>query len=202
MNENGDLRVIKTKRLIKNALIELMAEKELSSITITELSAKALINRKTFYRHYDDIAQVVAEIENEILSEFAAALRSANKSCLDVGVIVSDISELLMRRREYFAKMTKLNPELFSKGRIKAILRRAVEVALRNSGAITDRETLEAVSQFAVSGVLALYADWFDNGCRGNPDHITDTAKKLLTSGLSAYVSDDKLAAIKLEAKK
>ncbi len=198
MNENGDLRVIKTKRLIKNALIELMAEKELSSITITELSAKALINRKTFYRHYDDIAQVVAEIENEILSEFAAALRSANKSCLDVGVIVSDISELLVRRREYFAKMTKLNPELFSKGRIKAILRRAVEVALRNSGAITEHETLEAVSQFAVSGVLALYADWFDNGCRGNPDHITDNAKKLLTSGLSAYVSDDKLAAIKL----
>ncbi len=198
MNENGDLRVIKTKRLIKNALIELMGEKELSSVTITELSQKALINRKTFYRHYDSIAQVVTELENEILSEFAEALRRANKSCLDVGILVSDISELLVRRREYFAKMTKLNPELFSKGRIKAILRRTFEVSLKNSGAITDRETLEAVSQFAVSGVLALYADWFDNGCHGNLDHVTDAAKKLLTSGLSAYVSDDKLAAIKL----
>lgn len=198
MADSGDLRVIKTRRLIKNALIELMAEKEVSSITITELSEKALINRKTFYRHYNTVAEVVTEIENEILSEFAEALRNANKSCLDVGVLVSDISELLMRRRDYFAKMTKLNPELFSKGRIKAMLRRTFEVVLRNSGAITDRETLDAVSQFTVSGVLSLYSDWFDNGCRSDLYHAAEVAKRLLTSGLSAYVSDDKLAAIKL----
>lgn len=198
MSDSGDLRVIKTRRLIKNALIELMAEKEVSSITITELSEKALINRKTFYRHYSAVADVVTEIENEILSEFAEALRNANKSCLDVGSLLSDISELLVRRREYFAKMTKLNPDLFGKGRIKAMLRRAFEVALRSSGAITDRETLAEVSQFAVSGVLALYSEWFDNGCHGNLDHVTDVAKKMLTSGLKAYISEDGLAAIKL----
>ncbi len=198
MADSGDLRVIKTRRLIKNALIELMAAKEVSAITITELSEKALINRKTFYRHYSTVAEVVTEIENEILSEFAEALRNANKSCLDVGGLVSDISELLVRRREYFAKMTKLNPDLFSKGRIKAMLRRTFEVALRSSEAITDRETLDAVSQFTVSGVLALYSEWFDNGCHGNLDHVTEVAKKLLTSGLSAYVSEDRLAAIKL----
>ncbi len=198
MADRGDLRVIKTRRLIKNALIELMAEKEVSSITITELSEKALINRKTFYRHYTTVAEVVTEIENEILSEFAEALRNANKSCLDVGSLVSDISELLVRRREYFAKMTKLNPELFSKGRIKAMLRRTFEVVLRGSGAITDRETLAAVSQFAVSGVLARYSEWFDNGCHGTLDHVTEVAKRMLTSGLRAYISEDGLAAIKL----
>ncbi len=198
MSDSGDLRVIKTRRLIKNALIELMAEKEVTSITITELSEKALINRKTFYRHYSTVSEVVTEIENEILSEFAEALRSANKSCLDVGGLVSDISELLMRRREYFAKMTKLNPELFSKGRIKAMLRRTFEVVLKSSEAITDRATLDAVSQFTVSGVLSLYADWFDNGCRGDLEHATEVAKNLITSGLKAYVSDDRLAAIKL----
>ena len=198
MADSGDLRVIKTRRLIKNALIELMAEKEVFSITITELSEKALINRKTFYRHYSTVAEVVTEIENEILSEFAEALRNANKSCLDVGCLVSDISDLLVRRREYFAKMTKLNPDLFSKGRIKAMLRRTFEVVLRSSGAITDRETLAAVSQFAVSGVLALYSEWFDNGCHGTLEHVTEVAKNMLTSGLRAYVSEDGLAAIKL----
>lgn len=198
MNDSGDLRVIKTRRLIKNALIELMAEKEVSAITITELSEKALINRKTFYRHYSAVSEVVTEIENEILSEFAEALRNANKSCLDIGSIVADISELLVRRREYFAKMTKLNPDLFSKGRIKAMLRRAVEVSLRSSGVIPDRDTLASVSQFAVSGVLALYSEWFDNGCHGDLDHVTEVAKRMITSGLRAYVTEDKMAAIKL----
>lgn len=198
MERQEDLRVIKTRRLIKNALIELMAEKEVAAITITELSAKAMINRKTFYRHYETVAEVVTELENEILSEFAEALRNANKSCLDVGGVVADISALIVRRRDYFAKMTKLNPDLFSKGRIKAMLRRAVEVSLRNYGGITDRETLAAVSQFAVSGVLSLYAEWFDNGCHGSLDFVTDVCRRMLTSGLSAYVESDKLADIKL----
>lgn len=198
MSSISDLRVIKTRRLIKNALIELMAEKEVSAITITELSEKALINRKTFYRHYGAVTEVVTEIENEILSEFAEALRNANKSCLDIGGIVADISELLVRRREYFAKMTKLNPDLFSKGRIKAMLRRAMEVSLKSGGALMDRETLAAASQFAVSGVLSLYAEWFDNGCHGNLDHVTDVAKHMIISGLSAYVSEDKLKTINI----
>lgn len=198
MEHCNDLRVIKTRRLIKNALIELMAEKEISAITITELSEKALINRKTFYRHYNAVTEVVTELENEILSEFAEALKNANKSCLDVSGVVSDISALLMKRREYFAKMTKLNPDLFSKGRIKAMLRRAVEVSLRSYGGITDRETLAAISQYTVSGVLALYAEWFDNDCQGNLDFATEVAHKMITSGLSAYVAEDKLAAIKL----
>lgn len=198
MERQEDLRVIKTRRLIKNALIELMAEKEVAAITITELSAKAMINRKTFYRHYETVGEVVTELENEILSEFAETLRNANKSCLDVGGVVADISALIVRRRDYFAKMTKLNPDLFSKGRIKAMLRRAVEVSLRSYGGITDRETLAAVSQFAVSGVLALYAEWFDNGCHGSLDFVTDVCRRMLTSGLSAYVEADKLADIKL----
>ena len=42
-----DLRIVKTRTNIKNSLIDLLAEKNVSKITVTELAEKAMINRKT-----------------------------------------------------------------------------------------------------------------------------------------------------------
>lgn len=50
-----DLRVIKTKRAINNALIDLLRKKSINKITVAELSQKAEINKGTFYLHYVDI---------------------------------------------------------------------------------------------------------------------------------------------------
>src|SRR5215475_3383358 len=49
-----DLRVQRTQDLILNALIELTIEKGFSSVTISDITKYARINRATFYRHYQD----------------------------------------------------------------------------------------------------------------------------------------------------
>lgn len=198
MTGSSDLRVIKTRRTIRETLIVLMGEKELSDITVSELSARAMINRKTFYRHYKTVSDVVTELENEILAEFSDILRSSNNSVLDAGVVFRDIGELIVKRREFFDLM-KLNPDVFNNGRIKAMLRRALEVSLKNIGALKDEATISAVSQFMVSGVLALYADWFDNGCTGDLAFLTDISVKMVTEGLRGFTTDEKLSAISLK---
>ena len=77
MSNPTDLRVIKTRQAIRSALISLLSEKELSDITISELSARAQVNRKTFYRHYRSISDVVTEFENELLSDFSDILKTS-----------------------------------------------------------------------------------------------------------------------------
>lgn len=42
-----DRRCLKTQKAIKNALVELMSEKDISQITVKELAQRADINRKT-----------------------------------------------------------------------------------------------------------------------------------------------------------
>lgn len=192
-----DRRVIKTRRTIKNALVSLMEEKELSAITISELSERALINRKTFYRHYREIGDVVSDIEQEILDEFSSILRSSNTSVLDVGFVFRGISSLIERRRDFFIKLMKHNPDIFNKGRTKAMLRRTMMVALKNT--VRDTETLSAISEFTVSGVLSLYANWFDNGCRGSLETLTEVSAKMVSDGLRAFVPDEMLSAIQLK---
>ena len=54
MNEKTDLRVVKTKRDIKSAMISLLNEKDFRDITVQNVLDRALINRATFYRYYKD----------------------------------------------------------------------------------------------------------------------------------------------------
>ncbi len=60
-------RVRLTKTLFKTALIQLLSKKNLHEITIQELCQKAELNRTTFYKHYQNIRDLLDEIENETL---------------------------------------------------------------------------------------------------------------------------------------
>ena len=194
----SDLRVIKTRRGIQSALISLLSEKQLSRVTVSEICVRAQINRKTFYRHYRTIGDVISELEAEILDEFSDALQKG-KSILDVGAVIRDISALIGQRRGYFMRLMKHNPDLFTKGKIKAIMCRMVSVSLKNVGALEDEATVQAAAEFSVSGVLALYAAWFDGGCSEDLDFLTDVAVKMITNGLTSFVSEEKLSEMRLK---
>ena len=64
-----DLRVVKTKRLIKGAFIDLVEEKGFDNVTVKDICAKALINRNTFYLHYYDKVDLLNKIASEVFSE-------------------------------------------------------------------------------------------------------------------------------------
>lgn len=74
MDKKMDRRILKTKRAIYNAFVELLSEKEINHITITDISKKADINRKTFYNYYSDIYEVMEEIENMMVDTFIKRL--------------------------------------------------------------------------------------------------------------------------------
>ena len=199
MDNATDLRIIKTRRTIRNALVDLMSEKELSAVTISELSARAEINRKTFYRHYRTISDVVAELENEILSEFSEIIKNGTDSLLNIGAVFRDISALVERRRDFFVRLMTYNHDLFNNGKIKAMLRKTLSVSLRKAGAAMGEQSIKAVSEFLISGVLALYADWFDNNCEGSLDFITEISVNMATGGLGSFLSAAELSAVRLK---
>ncbi|MEC0373168.1 TetR/AcrR family transcriptional regulator [Paenibacillus chibensis] len=61
-----DRRKIRTKKLIRQALLELTEEKGLSRISVMDLAERAEINRGTFYLHYHDVADLVDQLKQEI----------------------------------------------------------------------------------------------------------------------------------------
>ena len=49
-----DPRVTRTRKLIRDALVSLLAEKNFESITVQDIAGHATVNRATFYAHFSD----------------------------------------------------------------------------------------------------------------------------------------------------
>lgn len=69
INDN-DIRVRRTKKLLRKGVAELGKTKSVNKITVKELTDLVEINRGTFYLHYKDVYDLVDSIENELCEEF------------------------------------------------------------------------------------------------------------------------------------
>ena len=96
-----DRRIVKTKRAINVALLQLLDTKEPEDITITELTTCADINRKTFYLHYTCIKDVAVELQKNLRSE---TLDMIDSSCTAGGVFSPAALLCLKGTWEYFTR--------------------------------------------------------------------------------------------------
>ncbi|MCH1625982.1 TetR/AcrR family transcriptional regulator [Ferdinandcohnia quinoae] len=64
-----DPRAIRTQRLLKQAFIELMDEREFEQITVQDISDRATVKRVTFYLHYKDKYDLMNQCIDEILND-------------------------------------------------------------------------------------------------------------------------------------
>src|SRR4051812_22549322 len=62
-----DPRVLRTRKLIMDAFIELSGKKEFKDITIKDITTEAMINRATFYYHFEDIYDLLEKVLSEVL---------------------------------------------------------------------------------------------------------------------------------------
>ena len=65
--QHENRRVRMTKRLLKDALLELMQTQDLISISVTAICETADVHRSTFYNYYKDPADLLREIEQDFL---------------------------------------------------------------------------------------------------------------------------------------
>ena len=73
MEQKSDLRVTKTRRLIKAAFLELVQTKPVQKITVTELAKQAEISKGTFYLHYLDIYDLYNQMVEETVAKIAGS---------------------------------------------------------------------------------------------------------------------------------
>lgn len=70
-----DLRIRRTQKMLRQAFIRLVTEKGFDQITVQLLADEAMINRATFYRHYEDKYDLAEKIYASLAAEYAAAIK-------------------------------------------------------------------------------------------------------------------------------
>ncbi len=81
-----DLRVRRTKQILRQALMDLMNEKSYEAITVAEIAERAMVNRTTFYRHYEDKSDLFTRGMDEMLDEIWNTLWSVPEEMEDNGI--------------------------------------------------------------------------------------------------------------------
>ncbi len=103
---------IRSRRLIKEAFTELMEEKEIDKITVTDIVKKADINRGTFYAHYANIRSLIEQIENDVLMEGMGLLKEFSYKTFiqNPNPILNKVNRLLENEVKLYKKLIN-NPD-------------------------------------------------------------------------------------------
>lgn len=67
-----NVRVRRTRTLLREALVELIEDRGFDHITVGELTSRAMISRAAFYRNYRDKYELVEQIFDEAMAEMTA----------------------------------------------------------------------------------------------------------------------------------
>jgi len=69
-----DLRIIRTRKLLSNTLLDMMETDSIEKISVIDLCNKAMVNRATFYAHFEDkyhlLDYALEELKDEIYDRF------------------------------------------------------------------------------------------------------------------------------------
>ncbi len=71
MQKSEDMRIQRTRKLLRQALFELTTEKGFAAVTVRDIAARALVNRSTFYRHYLDKYDLLNQYLDELQAQVA-----------------------------------------------------------------------------------------------------------------------------------
>lgn len=154
-------RVRMTKRLIRDALLDLMEEETPSKISVTEICEAADVNRSTFYAYYQNVAHLLEEIERDVLGQIPALQ----------GIEPIESNEAFMELVVGFFEYVRRNEKLFRVLMLKAdnrdFHRHLVEGVMERVHQLSPKEGSDAsryVHVYVVNGVIGLLQEWLRQG--------------------------------------
>lgn len=173
VNEN-DRRVIRTKKEIRHSFFELLKEKPINKITVSDIIRKADINRSTFYFYYDDIYDMIEQINNDIFEAFNNEIVSTAYDFTKYEDYRSYIERYLNFCKDNieicnFITINGCNNDLANR------IRSSIEAVIPNTATMFDETAAEHyLTTFAISAILYTILEWINNGMKVPPAEMAD----------------------------
>lgn len=161
-----DPRIIRTRKLIMDSFIELSSKKEFKEITVKDITEKAMINRATFYYHFEDIYDLLEKALSEVLLINLDRKKLENEKLNEQSII------------HIFEAITKFQQSLSNRCHrgyeetIATIIREHLEVIfynmLLNHHETKDEDSLKLTATFLSWGLYGASVEW-----RRRSEHLT-----------------------------
>ena len=158
-----DARIRYTRRVIEESFLELLREKPVSRVTVTELCERAQINRATFYKHYQDVPDLLDRIEEALFQQIREAFGAKQ---VEVERFLLEMLQYTYQNRERFFALGGENgdPNLMTKTYL-VCYESAYPLLAQNLPEMADSER-QMLYQFLSQGAGGVLAWWVRDGMR------------------------------------
>lgn len=167
-------RVALSKRLLKDAVMELLPKKHISKISVSEVCERAEINRTTFYRHYQTPHDILLELELDFVKQFYEAPIDTTEAA-DMRKHAARLCCFLYDNRESVKVFIRNNTDsdftqIFQNFADGFLASRKVLY----KGAAVDADTLRLMTTYFAYGIYALVRQWLLEDIAKSPEDIAD----------------------------
>jgi AcrR family transcriptional regulator len=191
MKSKEDPRVRKTRRLLRDALVSLILDKDYASVSIKEITKRADVAYITFFRHFESIDHLLMEVLDEGLTELQGHIETLAKQ--------SETSALETEGRlifEYIGQKADLFRILFKSQSVTRVRKKVVQniavifqkscIPLARSG---SQMTIAMMSNHIATSLLSLIEWWLDNNMKPLPVQMGKVYKSLIIDSTMGAVN-------------
>jgi AcrR family transcriptional regulator len=184
-----DRRIVRTRELLFDALLDLMIEKGYEAITVQDLIDHANIGRSTFYTHFKDKDQLLAEnilnlrdlLKRQGIEDKSADQTDSMRFVFSLGML----RHVHSHKRIYKAVAGKQSG-IRVVYHMKNMLSNFVEEELENHHALHTIENIprRIVVEFIVNTFMTLLTWWMENNMPCSADEVDEIFHKLVLGGI------------------
>ena len=171
ISKKEDPRTIRSREMFKNAVIALLCEDSIiSNLTVQKITAKAGLNRTTFYLHYQDIQDLLKQITDGILHELSDKIIALiHAKDLSEKQQLTQLLDYLYIHRNYLLILFNTNQfedQLFS------LLKQLVEIRRKNTRKdLPDNYVDIDIKTASLVGIIIW---WLRKGLHFSSDYIAN----------------------------
>jgi len=179
---------IRSRKLITDALADLLLQKPLDKITVSDIVRKAEINRGTFYAHYQDVPDVISHIIQQTFDSIREVLDDVPAQITDIPqVLLVRIQTLLENDLEFYKKVMSSGAATFMKDMLVDIV---LDYLYRQQIAygFDNQEQYILMMRFCAGGLATLYTDWLSGKLDVSLTELTRMASDLIESIVQSQI--------------
>ena len=177
-----DRRVRRTKKLLTQALTELMQQKQVKEITVTELTDLADMNRGTFYLYYKDIFDMLEHIEDSMFQALNEILERHKKENVvqKTEPILRDILGFIEENQDMVRVLLSPHGDMNFLHRLNDVLREKCLQFVRRVAPEEREAQFDYQYSFVVFGTAGLIRAWVNRNCAEPAEQIAQMAGKMI----------------------
>ena len=183
MKKKEDLRILKTKASLYRGLMSLMKTKPFENIKISEICSISLINRSTFYDHFNDKFELIESLMNDMKNELIDSL-SFNIDTDNIKDYYMEIIKLLLDHINIniniYSAVAKINSNSIARDMMTDAVITSVTKEIDSNFINKSSIQTRSIVLFYASGIINVIIENLNTGANFDIDNLLNTINKLL----------------------